>query len=292
MRFSILLSLFSVVFSAKSSKRQSLLCPPKIRTAYTPIGDCQKEYCAGLADPAIPILAGLGPAGCGKTLFACNAAVAALQSGLVDRIVLTRPMVAVDEELGFLPGSILQKMDPWIRPVFDILGEVYSATEVRRMMEDGVIEIAPLAYMRGRTFKRTFLIADEMQNSTPNQMLMILTRIGVDSKLVITGDLMQSDLRNGMNGLEDFYGRIRKRGSENSDIKVVEFGVGDVRRSSVVSSVLALYSSDGVKKNSHVGGASAGASGEASSGEAALNRGSTAEVSDAALIPKAYYKGI
>jgi phosphate starvation-inducible PhoH-like protein len=176
----------------------------------SPIGENQKLYCHYLANKEIPVVVGLGPAGCGKTMFACNAAVEALVSGDVDKIIITRPTVSVDEELGFLPGTLEHKMDPWVRPIFDVLGDFYSKTEVKRLMDDGIIEIAPLAYMRGRTFRRSFLIADEMQNASPNQMLMMLTRIGEDSKMVITGDLQQSD-RPGKNGLDDFYSRLSLR---------------------------------------------------------------------------------
>ena len=224
-----------------------------------PIGENQKMYCeylgAGLGYDAAAaledssIVVGVGPAGCGKTLFACNAAVSALMGGHIDKIVITRPTVAVDEELGFLPGTLENKMDPWLRPVFDVLGEFYSAGEVKRMVDDGVIEISPLAYMRGRTFRRSFIIADEMQNSSPNQMLMMLTRIGEGSKMVITGDLLQSD-RAGANGLADLYGRLKRRGSGGvRGIQWVEFGTEDVQRSAVVAVILGLYQeSSAVKK--------------------------------------------
>jgi phosphate starvation-inducible protein PhoH and related proteins len=204
----------------------------------TPIGERQIEYCKLLGDKGVSVLAGVGPAGCGKTAFACHAAVRALSSGDVDRVVLTRPLVAVDEELGFLPGSMEQKMDPWIRPMMDIMTEFYSGADIRRLMDDGIIEIAPLAYMRGRTFRRAFLIADEMQNSSPNQMLMMLTRVGEGSRLVITGDLLQSD-RSGANGLADFYSRVKS--CDDPAIRYVNFGVDDVQRSSVVASILRLY---------------------------------------------------
>jgi phosphate starvation-inducible PhoH-like protein len=211
----------------------------------TPIGDNQVEYCRLLSDKGVSILAGVGPAGCGKTAFACHAAVRALSAGEVDRVVLTRPLVAVDEELGFLPGSMEQKMDPWIRPMMDIMTEFYSGSEIRRFMDDGVVEIAPLAYMRGRTFRRAFLVADEMQNSSPNQMLMMLTRVGEGSRLVITGDLLQSD-RSGVNGLADFYGRVKT--CQDPAIQYVNFGVDDVQRSRVVASILKMYEKPVVKK--------------------------------------------
>ena len=205
---------------------------------FKPIGKNQEEYCRLLADPEVAVLAGVGPAGCGKTAFACHAAVRALSMGDVDRIVLTRPLVSVDEEMGFLPGSMKQKMDPWIRPMMDIMTEFYTGNEIRGLMEKGTIEISPLAYMRGRTFRRAFLVADEMQNSSPNQMLMMLTRMGEGSRMAITGDLLQSD-RMESNGLADFYHRAKN--CNDPTIRHVNFGIEDVQRSPVVASILRLY---------------------------------------------------
>jgi phosphate starvation-inducible PhoH-like protein len=204
------------------------------------MGPNQVDYCRLLADHDVSIVMGVGPAGCGKTAFACHAAVRALHSGEVDRVVLTRPLVSVDEELGFLPGSMKQKMDPWIRPMMEMMTEFYTKNEIRKLMDDGTIEISPLAYMRGRTFHRSFLIADEMQNSSPNQMLMMLTRMGEGSRMVITGDLLQSD-RGEKNGLADFYGRAKT--CNDSAIQCVTFGIDDVQRSRVVASILKLYES-------------------------------------------------
>ena len=216
---------------------------------YSPATPNQQMYFDLLRDPNVHILAGIGPAGCGKTLFACTAAIHALRNKAVERIVITRPLVSVDEEeLGFLPGSIVNKMDPWTRPIFDIFREFYSVGQIHSMIENGVIEISPLAYMRGRTFKRAFIIADEMQNSSPTQMLMVLTRIGHGSKLVITGDLKQSD-RSDSNGLGDFIRKLKVNcGSDGAGgfgcsplIRFVEMNSVDVQRSQVVSSVLNLY---------------------------------------------------
>lgn len=223
---------------------------------YKPRSENQIKYVDYLIDPNITIVGGFGPAGTGKTLFACHAAIGALKGGLVDKIVITRPLIAVDEEeLGFLPGSIANKMDPWTRPIFDILGEFYTANQVQTMVKNGVIEISPLAYMRGRTFKKAFIIADEMQNSSPNQMLMMLTRIGEASKLVITGDLKQSD-RSGVNGLVDFIGKLsadQNRCAASTSaatsastsaaalIKFVELENVDIQRSAVVARVLDIY---------------------------------------------------
>jgi phosphate starvation-inducible PhoH-like protein len=249
-----LLSVVSTVFSMGFMIRQvDSVKKTIIKRIVAPLGENQRLYCEYLADMKVGVVAGLGPAGCGKTLFACQSAVAALVANDVDKIIMTRPMVSVDEELGFLPGSLEQKMDPWVRPIFDILADFYSKTEIKKMMNERVIEIAPLAYMRGRTFKNAFIVADEMQNSSPNQMLMLLTRIGEGSKMVITGDLQQSDLV-GKNGLADFHGRL-KRSSEAGGglvgIKSVEFESVDVKRSSVVTSILGLYN-DTSKKHDNV----------------------------------------
>lgn len=213
-------------------------------TLYSPRTKNQKLYLEYLSNTSVPLVFGLGPAGCGKTLFACHAGVAALRNGEVDRIVLTRPIVAADEELGFLPGSIEMKMDPWTRPIFDILGEFFSKTQIHAMVRDSVIEISPLAYMRGRTFKKAFIIADEMQNSTPNQMLMITTRLGEGSRMVVTGDLKQSD-RGTSNGLADMVSRLRKQ--DNHLIRLIEMENEDIQRSHIVSYLLHLYDDSHLK---------------------------------------------
>lgn len=217
----------------------------KKKFIYYPRGHNQQKYVEFLENSNTSIIIGTGPAGCGKTLFACSAAVQALRNGDIDRIVMTRPLISVDdEEIGFLPGSLVQKMDPWTRPIFDVLGEFYSKIQIHSMIQNGVIEISPLAYMRGRTFKRAFVIADEMQNSSPNQMLMMLTRIGDNSKLVITGDVIQSD-RNGINGLGDLIHKIHQakiRNVSNYDsIQTVHLNNQDVYRSNVVKQILDIY---------------------------------------------------
>jgi phosphate starvation-inducible protein PhoH len=164
--------------SNKNKKQKSLA--PK----YLPKTANQKIYCNCLSDINASIVLGVGPAGTGKTLFACTSAIQMLQRGDIHKIVLTRPVVAVEEELGFLPGNMVMKMDPWTRPIFDIFLEFYAQKDIDAMVQSGTIEISPLAYMRGRTFKRAFIIADEMQNSSPNQMLMLITRIGDGLSLI------------------------------------------------------------------------------------------------------------
>ena len=220
---------------------------------YSPKTANQKVYCSCLSDPNASIVLGVGPAGTGKTLFACIHAIQMLRRGDIHKIVLTRPVVAVEEELGFLPGNMVMKMDPWTRPIFDVFLEYYAQKDVDAMVQSGTIEISPLAYMRGRTFKRAFIIADEMQNSSPNQMLMLITRIGEGSKMVITGDLKQSDRlgENGLNELMNKIGRHRVAGITHSldepsvisvgGIRAVELMAKDVERSAIVKQVLALY---------------------------------------------------
>jgi phosphate starvation-inducible PhoH-like protein len=215
---------------------------------YKPRTENQLQYVQYLNDISIPIVLGIGPAGSGKTLFACNQAVAALKSGSVSKIILTRPVVSVEEDIGFLPGSLIHKMDPWTRPIFDILLEFYQQKDIDGMLHGGVLEISPLGYMRGRTFKNAFIIADEMQNSSPNQMLMLTTRIGEESKMVITGDLKQSD-RGPDNGLADLMQKIKKYNQyclavnlTLPSIRMVEMKGVDIQRSPIVSTLLDIYS--------------------------------------------------
>jgi phosphate starvation-inducible PhoH-like protein len=223
----------------KNSRKTKNLAP-----LYKPRSDNQKTYVSHLYNTDVSIVFGIGPAGCGKTLFACTRAIDGLRRGEFQKIVLTRPIVPVEEEeLGFLPGTLVKKMDPWTRPLMDIFLEHYPQHEIDFMLGSGVIEISPLAYMRGRTFKRSFIIADEMQNSSPGQMLMLTTRIGDGSKMVITGDLKQTD-RTADNGLLDIMERIReyqKNNNSDSGIEMVEMNHGDIERSPIVSKILDIY---------------------------------------------------
>ena len=192
-----------------------------------------------LADAKKDVVFGIGPAGTGKTLIAVLTSIKLFKEGVVDKIIVTRPAVSVDEDLGFLPGTLEQKMAPWTRPIFDVLREYFTAKEIEGMIAEGVLEIAPLAYMRGRTFKKAYIIADEMQNSTANQMKMLLTRLGEGSKMAVTGDLNQAD-RMKDNGLIDFINHLGKFGNA-SHLASIEFGHQDIERHDAVREVLEVY---------------------------------------------------
>ena len=230
---------FTLDVKRKDSKRELQLYEERQKNVYLPKTVNQQTYVDYMENRNVSVVFGVGPAGSGKTLFACSSAIQELKQGYVDRIIITRPTISVDEELGFLPGSIEQKMNPWTRPIFDIFSEFVSRSEIKNMVDNGVIEISPLAFMRGRTFKRCFIIADEMQNSSPKQMKMLLTRLGDDSRMVVTGDLKQSD-RSNDNGLYDFINRFQMAKSTDS-IQYVEMNDHDIQRSAVVSSILKIY---------------------------------------------------
>jgi phosphate starvation-inducible PhoH-like protein len=198
----------------------------------------QETYVLKLLDESKDIVFGIGPAGTGKTMLAVQVAVKLFKEGKVDKIIVTRPAVSVDEDLGFLPGTLEQKMAPWTRPIFDVLREYFTARDIEGMIEEGIIEIAPLAYMRGRTFKNSFILADEMQNATPNQMKMLLTRLGEGSQMAVTGDLAQAD-RLKDNGLIDFTDLLKN--NEASRLDIVYFGHKDIERHEAVKEVLKVY---------------------------------------------------
>ncbi len=199
----------------------------------------QEKYISFLKNNKSRIIVSTGPSGTGKTLLAVEQGVRNFLLGNVDRIIFTRPVVSVDEDLGFLPGGIDEKMAPWIRPIYDILYQFIHPKEVEKMIENKEIEISPLAYMRGRTFKNCWIVADEMQNSTISQMKMLLTRVGENTKLVITGDLDQHDRHSETNGLEDFTNKLRR--TRSVSIHSVEFDKNDVERDQVVKEVLDIY---------------------------------------------------
>jgi phosphate starvation-inducible PhoH-like protein len=207
-----------------------------------PKTNSQEIYASMLKAKNKKIILATGPAGTGKTLFATEYGVRYFLLGTYEKLIFTRPSVSVDEELGFLPGTMEEKMAPWVRPIYDVLYQFMTPKEVTILMEEKIIEIAPLGYMRGRTFKNCWIVADEMQNSTISQMKMLLTRLGENSRLVITGDLEQYDRPNETNGLEDFLDKFR--GRRSSSIGSFEFNRTDIQREEVVKEILDIYGGD------------------------------------------------
>ncbi len=199
----------------------------------------QESYMLDLLSPSKDIVIGVGPAGTGKTMLAVQVAIKLFREKVVDKIVITRPVVSVDEDIGFLPGTLEEKMAPWTIPIIDVFKMYYCTNDIRSMLYEGVVEMAPLAYMRGRTFKKSMIVADEMQNATENQMKMLLTRIGDRSKIVVTGDLEQTDRPN-RNGLSDFVDRLKEK-RKSDKISMINFNHKDVVRHRVVNEVLDLY---------------------------------------------------
>lgn len=226
-------------FGAREFKEPPM---PKPRNA------AQKHYLATLESPESTIVIATGPAGTGKTILACHLGVRKLQAGDIQKLILTRPAVSVEEQHGFLPGTLEEKMEPWLRPVYDVFYQYFSPQKLQKLIQQQTIEICPLAYMRGRTFENAWVIADEAQNMTPNQMLMLLTRIGNNSKMVITGDPKQHDRGFETNGLTDFLNRYEKNekqlailGTSFTDVRIVKFEQKDVERHPVIRKILSLY---------------------------------------------------
>ena len=196
----------------------------------------QKNYCSQIKKNTITI--GVGPAGTGKTYLAVAMAVTAFRAQEVNRIILTRPAVEAGEKLGFLPGDLQQKVDPYLRPLYDALFDMLGTETYQKYVERGNIEVAPLAYMRGRTLDDSFIILDEAQNTTPEQMKMFLTRLGFNSKMVITGDITQIDLPDGKrSGLKDVMRILRNI----DDIAQVRFNEKDVVRHKLVQDIIKAY---------------------------------------------------
>ena len=217
---------------AKPIKQRPIDIVPRTRN--------QERLVLALQDASQHIVVTAGPAGTGKTYLCVLAAVQAFRAGECKKIVLTRPAVEVEEEKhGFLPGDLNQKMMPWCIPLLDVLKEYYRPQDVATMIEDGVIEIAPLAFMRGRSLKDAWIIADEAQNMTPKQMVMLLTRIGENSKILVAGDVEQTDRNKGNNGLADLCERLKEGGVKA--IAVCDLDNRDIQRHRIIDSVLMLY---------------------------------------------------
>lgn len=205
----------------------------------TPKTDSQTNYVRLLKDTNKKIVVANGPAGTGKTLFATEYGIRYFLTDTYEKLIFTRPSVSVDEDLGYLPGTLEEKMAPWVRPIYDILHKFFSSKQMTYMMEEKIIEIVPLGFMRGRTFQNAWIVADEMQNSTVAQMKMLLTRLGDNSRLVVTGDLDQHDNGFNENGLNDFLNRFR--GRRSGSISSFEFTKVDVQREEVVKEILDIY---------------------------------------------------
>ena len=210
----------------------------------TPRSVVQYEYIYAIDN--FDVVIGIGPAGTGKTYLAMAKAASALQKKKFGRIVLVRPAVEAGEKLGYLPGDILEKVNPYLRPLYDALYDMVGTEKARQMLENGVVEIAPLAFMRGRTLNDSFIILDEAQNSTPEQMKMFLTRLGLNSKMVITGDITQIDLPNHQkSGLVETQYILQKI----KDIKFIHFSDQDVIRNDLVKKVIKAYEKYEEKRN-------------------------------------------
>ncbi len=210
--------------------------PSSIRRVVTPRNMAQKVYLQAIQD--YDIVFAVGPAGTGKTYLAVAAAAAALQDKQIKRIILCRPAVEAGERLGFLPGDIAEKINPYLRPLYDSLYDIIGFEKVEKLMERSIIEIAPLAFMRGRTLNDSFIILDEAQNTTPEQMKMFLTRLGFGSKAVVTGDITQVDLPDGKkSGLRE----VRRILEHVEDLKFFDFSDRDVVRHPLVAKIVTAY---------------------------------------------------
>jgi phosphate starvation-inducible PhoH-like protein len=211
--------------------------PIKQKVILLPKNLAQEAYIDALDNPKVDIVFATGPAGTGKSYIATLYAIQQLKEHVINKIVITRPNIALDDrDIGFLPGDIYAKMAPWTRPILEIFEEYYSVKEIQAMIEENVIELLPMAFVRGRTLKNSIVIVDEGQNTTPNSMVSVLTRIGEGSKIIVTGDIDQSD-RGQKNGLTDFLNRFES----HDRIKVIEFTKNDVERHPVISTILKWY---------------------------------------------------
>ena len=204
----------------------------------------QLAYLKTLSTSSKSVFLVTGPAGSGKTALACRHAAKLLKKKKIKKMVITKPAVSVDEEHGFLPGDLKKKMTPWLLPMLDALGENIEKTQIDSLIAKDVIEIAPIAYMRGRTFKDCFILADEMQNSTPVQMKMVMTRLGDNSKMVITGDMDQNDRQMQENGLFDFVSKLEDYEEQLEHIEQIVLENRDIMRHEAIKEILDVYSNN------------------------------------------------
>jgi phosphate starvation-inducible PhoH-like protein len=209
-----------------------------------PKNKSQENFLNSLKKNNYKIVIATGPAGTGKTLFAIEQAIKNYVNGNFTKLIFTRPVVTVDEDIGYLPGTLEDKLGPFVKPIFDIIYDFISPKDVEHLISEKVIEIAPLGFLRGRTFKNCWIVADEMQNSTISQMKMLLTRIGENSRLIITGDLEQHDRHGEINGLEDFLQKIKGRRSDS--ISSIEFDKNDIEREDIVKEILEIYGTNNI----------------------------------------------
>jgi phosphate starvation-inducible PhoH-like protein len=212
---------------------------PSTRIDLIPRNLNQEVYVDYLTDENTDIVFGIGPAGCGKTYLAVLYAIKQLREGNIEKIIVTRPLVANGENIGALPGDLIAKLSPWAVPVLDIFKKFYTVPQVKRMLEEETLELAALGLMRGRSIENAVILGDEMQNATPDQCMMLMTRIGEGSKLIITGDVAQHDRGFEKNGLKDVIPRFLNQKPEH--INMATFSQNDIERHRVIGSVLDLY---------------------------------------------------
>ena len=242
---------FLSMMSKSSKPKQNIFTP-----IYKPKSENQQKYMDYLKNENVSLILSVGPAGTGKTMFACLEAIQLLKNDKINKIIITRPIIGVgDEELGFLPGNMMKKMEPWTQPIFDVFLQYFTKAEIDHFLYNGNIEISPLAFMRGRTFRNAFVIADEMQNTSPSQMAMFVTRFGENSKGVITGDLNQSD-KNGQGQVNGLYHLLQKmeRYTDNREdlermVKIIRFDEKDVERSKLVGLMVNVYGNNNVMED-------------------------------------------